>query len=88
MSQYSSSPYLGMLMYIGYQIYINTPYSIYRIANMTSGSSGCDSSGRDFGKVGSFLTREEKVSMLKEYKDDLEREVQGVTGRIKELENK
>jgi len=26
--------------------------------------------------------------MLKEYKDDLEREVQGVTERIKELENK
>jgi len=39
------------------------------------------------GKVRSFLTREEKVSMLKEYKDDLDREVQGVTERIKELEN-
>ena len=55
---------------------------------MTYGSCGCGSSGRDFGKVRSFLTREEKVSMLKEYKDDLEREVQGVTERIKELENK
>jgi hypothetical protein len=56
---------------------------------MTYGSCGCgSSSGRDFGKVRSFLTREEKVSMLKEYKDDLEREVQGVTERIKELENK
>jgi hypothetical protein len=56
---------------------------------MTYGSCGCGSSSRtDFGKVRSFLTREEKVSMLKEYKDDLEREVQGVTERIKELENK
>jgi hypothetical protein len=88
MSQHSSSPYLGMIMYIGYPIYINTPYCIYRIANMTYGSCGCGSSRTDFGKVRSFLTREEKVSMLKEYKDDLEREVQGVTERIKELENK
>lgn len=56
---------------------------------MTYGSCGCGSSSSrtDFGKVRSFLTREEKVSMLKEYKDDLEREVQGVTERIKELEN-
>jgi hypothetical protein len=52
---------------------------------MTYGSCGC---GTGFGKVRSFLTREEKVSMLKEYKDDLEKEVQGVTQRIKELESK
>ena len=89
MSQLSSSSYLVMLhIYIGCPIYINTSLCIYRIANMTYGSCGCSSSGRDFGKVRSFLTREEKVSMLKEYKDDLEREVQGVTERIKELENK
>ncbi|MGA8106460.1 MAG: hypothetical protein WB815_07370 [Nitrososphaeraceae archaeon] len=62
--------------------------SIYRIANMTYGSCGCGSSrGIDVGRVRSFLTREEKVSMLKEYKDDLEKEVQGVTERIKALEN-
>jgi len=35
-----------------------------------------------------FLTREEKIEMLKEYKDDLEKEVQGVGERIKELEKK
>jgi hypothetical protein len=52
---------------------------------MTYGSCGC---GTDFRKARSFLTREEKVSMLKEYKDDLEKEVQGITERIKELENK
>jgi hypothetical protein len=45
-------------------------------------SSGCG------GRVRSYLTREEKVSKLKEYKDDLEKEVQGVIERIKELENK
>jgi hypothetical protein len=48
-------------------------------------SSGCETV---FGRVRSFLTREEKLSMLKEYKDDLEKEVQGITERIKELENK
>jgi hypothetical protein len=55
---------------------------------MTYGSCCGSSNGIDFGKVRSFLTREEKVSLLKEYKDDLEKEVRGVTERIKELENK
>lgn len=35
-----------------------------------------------------FLTREERVSLLKEYKEDLEKEVKGITERIKELEEK
>ena len=36
---------------------------------MTYGSCGCGSGrGIDVGRVRSFLTREEKVSMLKEYK--------------------
>jgi hypothetical protein len=56
---------------------------------MTYGSCGYGcSSGIDTRKVRSFLTREEKVSLLKEYKDDLEKEVQGVSERIKELEHK
>ncbi len=33
-----------------------------------------------------FLTKEEKVEMLKEYKDSLEKEIQGVAERIKELQ--
>ena len=36
----------------------------------------------------SFLTREEKVELLSEYKNDLEREAKGVSERIKELEVK
>ena len=45
--------------------------------------------GSGWGRVSkSFLTKEEKVSMLKEYKEDLEKEVQGIIERIKELENK
>ena len=35
-----------------------------------------------------FLTREEKIDMLKEYKEDLEKEVQGVSERIKDLEKR
>ncbi len=34
----------------------------------------------------SFLTREEKIEMLKEYKEDLEKEAEGVSERIRELE--
>lgn len=32
-----------------------------------------------------FLTKEERLAMLKEYKEDLEKEVKGVEERIKEL---
>ncbi|MDO8625235.1 MAG: DUF5320 domain-containing protein [Candidatus Diapherotrites archaeon] len=34
----------------------------------------------------SFLTKDEKVEMLKEYKTDLEKELDGVGERIKELQ--
>jgi hypothetical protein len=43
------------------------------------GGGGWSHSGR------SFLTKEEKLTMLKEYKEDLEKEVKGVEERIKEL---
>ena len=33
-----------------------------------------------------FLTKEEKVEILKEYKKNLENEVKGVAERIKEME--
>ncbi len=33
----------------------------------------------------SFLTRDEKVEMLKEYQDSLEKELQGVKERIADL---
>lgn len=39
-----------------------------------------------YGMNRSFLTREEKLEMLKEYKENLEHETKGVTERIKELE--
>ena len=39
----------------------------------------------DFGVRG-FLTKEERIEMLKEYKENLEKETQGVSERIKELE--
>jgi hypothetical protein len=47
---------------------------------------GCGGHG-GYG-VRSFLTKEEKLAMLKEYKEDLEKEVQGVEERIKELSAK
>ena len=36
----------------------------------------------------SFMTKNEKLEMLKEYKQELENETQGVSDRIKELEKK
>lgn len=34
----------------------------------------------------SFLTKDEKIEILKEYQKDLEKEIQGVSERIKGLE--
>ena len=42
---------------------------------------GCSGSG-----ARNFLTKEEKLELLKEYKENLEKEVQGVTERIKQIE--
>ena len=42
--------------------------------------------GYDYSCGRSFLTKEEKIEMLKEYKEGLEKESQGVAERIKELE--
>lgn len=49
---------------------------------------GCGTGVNEIGiqRSRGFLTREEKVSLLKEYKNDLEKEVKGVSERIKELE--
>ena len=41
---------------------------------------------RGFGRERSFLTKEERIELLKEYKQDLENESRGVAERIKELE--
>jgi hypothetical protein len=45
---------------------------------------GCCGAG--FQKARSFLTKDERIALLKEYKDELEKEGQGVVERIKELE--
>jgi hypothetical protein len=34
----------------------------------------------------SFLTKEERIELLKQYKESLEKETKGVSERIKELE--
>lgn len=47
---------------------------------------GIGTSGIGVQRSRGFLTREEKVDLLKEYKNDLEKEVNGVSERIKELE--
>lgn len=46
-----------------------------------NGNCECGCSG-----MRGFLTKDEKIELLKEYKDNLEKEMQGVKERIKELE--
>lgn len=49
--------------------------------------NGCNCSGCGCGFVGrGFLTKEERVEMLKEYKENLDQEAKAVAERIKELE--
>ena len=43
--------------------------------------------GSGCGTTRSFLTKEERLELLQEYKGELEREVQGVSERIKELKS-
>ncbi|MGA9154394.1 MAG: hypothetical protein WCC17_09820 [Candidatus Nitrosopolaris sp.] len=47
---------------------------------------GCGCYAGGFERARSFLTKEERVALLKEYQDELEKEKQGVTERIKQLE--
>ncbi len=49
-----------------------------------SGYSGYSSS--IYQGARGFFTRQEKIELLREYQKDLEKEVQGVSERIKELE--
>jgi hypothetical protein len=49
-------------------------------------SMGYGCCGTGFQNSRSFLTKEERIEMLKEYKDELEKESKGVVERIKELE--
>ncbi len=55
----------------------------YRISDI--GWEGIDMNGYCMSR--SFLTKEEKLEMLKEYKQNLEKEAKGVGERIKDLEN-
>jgi hypothetical protein len=49
-------------------------------------SGGYGYSNSNCQRARNFLTKEEKVEILKEYQKDLERESQGVSEKIKELE--
>ena len=49
---------------------------------------GYECCGIGVDRVRNFLTKEERISLLKEYSDGLEKEVKGIKERIKELEEK
>ena len=50
------------------------------------GGSAYNYCGSNYQKSRSFLTKEEKIDILKEYQKDLQKETQGISERIKELE--
>ena len=54
------------------------------VNNMRYGYGCCGTAGSQRSR--SFLTKEERIELLKEYKNDLEKETQGVAEKIKELE--
>jgi len=47
---------------------------------------GYNCCGESMQTARNFLTKEERIALLKEYKDDLDKESQGVSERIKHLE--
>jgi hypothetical protein len=47
---------------------------------------GCGCYGSGYQRARSFLTKEERIALLKEYQDELDKEMQGVSERIKQLE--
>ena len=44
---------------------------------------GCGCYGDGYQRARSFLTKEERIALLKEYQDELEKEKQGVVQRIR-----
>ena len=50
-------------------------------------SNHSNSSNSNYLKARGYFTKEEKVEILKEYQRDLEKEVHGISERIKELED-
>jgi hypothetical protein len=64
--------------------------AIYRVCDIKKkegvNNMGYGCCGTGFQKARNFLTKEERIELLKEYKSDLDRESQGVVERIKELE--
>jgi hypothetical protein len=72
-------------------IYKYTDYHISYIQYMqgdkeVNSDMGCGCYGWSSQRARSFLTKEERISILKEYQDDLDKEKQGISERIKELE--
>ena len=47
---------------------------------------GCGCYGSGYQRARSFVPKEERIAMLKEYQDEIDKEKQGVSERIKELE--
>ncbi len=81
------SPVILRMIHIGCPIYINTFNSNISYVRYKGGDlMGYSCCGTSTQTTRSFLTKEERISLLKEYKEDLDKEAQGVGERIKDLE--
>jgi len=74
------------MIHIGCPIYINTLNSYVSYVRYKGGDLMGYSCCGSAQKTRSFLTKEERVSLLKEYKEDLDKESQGVGEKIADLE--
>ncbi len=71
--------------------YIRTGEKMYEHRMCGCGGSegcgcGCSREGGAYEGVRSFLTKEEKIDVLKGYKESLEKEAKGIDERIKALQ--
>jgi hypothetical protein len=67
--------------------YIACPICVRRQANQGVNDKMCYGGyGWGFQRARSFFTKEERIALLKEYQDELEKEKQGINERIKEIE--
>lgn len=54
--------------------------------NCNGDECGCNNYSMSWNGARNFLTKEEKIEILKEYKEKLEKEAKGVGERIKEIQ--
>ena len=61
-------------------------YKMSYIYGVNMNGNGCGCESESWMGMRNFLTKEEKIDILKEYKEKLDKEAKGVAEKIKELQ--